>query len=56
MYLDVSLPVGVRHVTGIDGGAVNVPEAKDGVDEHMMPCDMYRRRSDECSGGEGWSI
>jgi hypothetical protein len=35
MYLDVSLPVAVRHTTCIDGGEANVPEAKEGVDEHM---------------------
>ncbi len=35
MYLDVSLPVAVRHATCIDGGAENVPEAKDGVYERM---------------------
>jgi hypothetical protein len=33
-YLDVSLPVAVRHASGIDGGAANVPEAKDRVYEH----------------------
>jgi hypothetical protein len=35
MYLDVSLPVAVRHVTGKDSEAANVPEAKDRVDERM---------------------
>jgi hypothetical protein len=39
MYLDVSLPVAIRHATGIDGGAANVPEAKDGAgrqDQHLQ--------------------
>ncbi len=68
MYLYVSLPVAVRHATGIDGGAANVPEAKDRVDECkyldqagcQSPCcrtprDRYRRRSGEYAGGKGRS-
>jgi hypothetical protein len=35
MYLDVSLPVAVRHVTGIDSGVGNAPGAKDRVDKRM---------------------
>ncbi len=30
--MDVSLPVALRHAAGIDGGAANVPEAKDRAD------------------------